>query len=991
MKSSNFSFILLLVLLLVIPAAAQNTVWLEAECGTVGSLWNNVADATASNGYYVTIQSGNNSTSSAPTTSNGHVSFSFNVSQSGTYYMFARLLGPSANDDSYWVRMDGGSWVMWNNWWTTSWTWVQFPNTFSLSAGNHTLTIAYREDGARLDKISLSTSSTTPTGMGSTASNLCTPGGAILSVSPSTVNVAAAANSTGTFSVTSNTSWTVTDNQAWLTASPASGSNNATVTVTAQENTTTSARSATVTVSATGVTPQTVTVTQAAGSGGSTAVWLEAECGTLGSLWNTPSDGNASEGRYLTIQSGNNSTASAPTNSAGHANFSFSVSQSGTYRVFARVLCPSANDDSWWVRMDGGAWTTWNNITATSWSWVQFPNTFSLSAGSHTLTFAYREDGAQLDKLNITISTTAPAGTGSTASNLCSSGTTLSVSPATVNVAAGANSTGSFSVTSNTSWTVTDNQAWLTASPTSGSNNATVTVTAQQNTSASARSATVTVSATGVPSQTVTVTQSGTGGGGCTVPPMPSFASLPANAFLPDPFTFMNGTRMTTTAEWACRRAEIAALAQEFEFGYKPNTPYSATTGSRSGNTLTVNVTDNGTSISFSCSITYPSTGSAPYPAMIGVGASSLNNSQLSSMGVAVINFPNDEVAQQNGQSSRGVGDFYTMYGSNHSAGALMAWAWGVSRLIDALEKTPTANIDPARLGVTGCSRNGKGALVCGAFAERIKLTMPHESGSGGSASWRVSRWMLDQGQETQTLCQIVNENVWLRANFSQFCNNEAKLPFDHHSVIGLVAPRAILIIENDILWLGPQSSWSAANAARMIWQALGITDMMGYSLTTGHTHCSFPSSQQTEVNAYVQKFLIGGGTGNTNIMRNDPGVAFNQAMWVNWTLPSLSKTSGEEQESTGAELPQDFMLEQNYPNPFNPATQIAYTLREAARVKLEIFDIGGGLIATLIDGSQDSGRHEVTFDAKGLPTGIYFCRLSGGSFAQMKRMLLVK
>jgi hypothetical protein len=73
------------------------------------------------------------------------------------------------------VRMDGGSWVMWNNWWTTSWTWVRFPNTFSLSAGSHTLTFAYREDGARLDKINLATSSALPTGTGSDASNLCTP------------------------------------------------------------------------------------------------------------------------------------------------------------------------------------------------------------------------------------------------------------------------------------------------------------------------------------------------------------------------------------------------------------------------------------------------------------------------------------------------------------------------------------------------------------------------------------------------------------------------------------------------------------------------------------------------------------------------------------------------------------------------------------------------------------------------------------------------
>ena len=619
-----------------------------------------------------------------------------------------------------------------------------------------------------------------------------------------------------------------------------------------------------------------------------TAVWQEAECAQAGSLWNRVSDSAASNSQYVTIQPGNNSTANAPTNTAGHINFPFSVGSAGTYRLFARMQGPSPDDDSFWVRMDGGTWVMWNNWWNPAWLWVQFPNTFNLGAGSHTLSIAYREDGARLDKINITTSTAAPTGTGSAANN-CTTGTTLSVSPGTVSVAAAANSTGTFNVTSNTSWNVTDDQAWLSESPTSGSNTAGVTVTAQQNTGASARTALVTVSASGATSQTVTVTQAGTGGGGtCTVPPMPSFQSLPNNAFLPDPFLFMNGTRMTTRAEWSCRRQEIATQAQEYEYGYKPNPPASATSGSRSGNTLTVTVTDNGRTISFNAGITYPSTGSAPYPAIIGVGGSSLNNSALASLGVAVINLPNSEIAQQTNQSSRGVGKFYDMYGSGHSAGAIMAWAWGASRLIDALEKTPAANIDPARLGVTGCSRNGKGALAVGAFDERIKLTLPQEPGSGGSGTWRVSQWMLSQGQNTQTLSQITGENVWFRSNFSQFGSAVNKLPFDHHGIEGLVAPRALLVIENNILWLGPQSSWTGANAARSIWTALGVQDRMGYSLTTEHTHCSFPASQQAEVTAYAQKFLVGGGTGNTSIMRNDPGVPNNQAQWVNWTTPTL-------------------------------------------------------------------------------------------------------
>ncbi len=86
----------------------------------------------------------------------------------------------------------------------------------------------------------------------------------------------------------------------------------------------------------------------------------------------------------------------------------------------------------------------------------------------------------------------------------------LSVSPATVSLAAASGASGTFNITSNTAWTISDDGAWLTVSPVSGSNNSAVTVTAgSANTSATARSATVTISASGAPNQTVTVTQAG--------------------------------------------------------------------------------------------------------------------------------------------------------------------------------------------------------------------------------------------------------------------------------------------------------------------------------------------------------------------------------------------------------------------------------------------------------------------------------------------------
>jgi len=373
------------------------------------------------------------------------------------------------------------------------------------------------------------------------------------------------------------------------------------------------------------------------------------------------------------------------------------------------------------------------------------------------------------------------------------------------------------------------------------------------------------------------------------IPQMPSYASLPSNSKLPDPFKFMNGKRVTRKKDWKNRRAEIAALAQEFEYGYKPVTPYKATTGVFSANMVTVTVTDQGKSISFNCTITYPTTGSKPYPAVIGIGASNLNNTALLNMGVAVINFPNNRVAEQNTASSRGKGLFYDMFGADHSASATMAWAWGVSRLIDALEKTPDANIDASRLGVTGCSRNGKGALVVGAFDERIKLTIPQEPGAGGAASWRISDAQLATGKKVQTLSQIVTENVWFRNNFSQFSKTADKLPFDQHSIVALCAPRAVLVIDNTTIdWLSPISSWAGANAAHKVWQALGVPDNMGISQVGGHNHCAFPDAQLPELTAFVQKFLVGTGSANTAIMKTDGSFTFDEATWVDWTVPVL-------------------------------------------------------------------------------------------------------
>lgn len=89
--------------------------------------------------------------------------------------------------------------------------------------------------------------------------------------------------------------------------------------------------------------------------------------------------------------------------------------------------------------------------------------------------------------------------------------------------------------------------------------------------------------------------------------------------------------------------------------------------------------------------------------------------------------------------------------------------------------------------------------------------------------------------------------------------------------------------------------------------------------------------------------------------------------------------------------IPKTYELNQNYPNPFNPTTSIHYAIPRDSQVKLEIFDILGARVLTVVDNPQTAGYYTVTFDASNLSTGVYFYRLSAGDFSQVKKMMLLK
>jgi hypothetical protein len=102
----------------------------------------------------------------------------------------------------------------------------------------------------------------------------------------------------------------------------------------------------------------------------------------------------------------------------------------------------------------------------------------------------------------------------------------------------------------------------------------------------------------------------------------------------------------------------------------------------------------------------------------------------------------------------------------------------------------------------------------------------------------------------------------------------------------------------------------------------------------------------------------------------------------------STIAANGQSDESPDAA---GFVLHQNVPNPFNPRTTIHYTLPRAAHVRLAVYDVRGREVAVLVDGYRPAGTHDAAWNASGVPSGIYFCRITAGTFSATRKMCLLR
>ncbi len=201
-------------------------------------------------------------------------------------------------------------------------------------------------------------------------------------------------------------------------------------------------------------------------------------------------------------------------------------------------------------------------------------------------------------------------------------------------------------------------------------------------------------------------------------------------------------------------------------------------------------------------------------------------------------------------------------------------------------------------------------------------------------------------------------------------------------------------------------SCLDTAGLIRPVWEY--VYSGSGTSITGGYVY------RGTAIPSLVGKYICGDyGSGRTWAVTYTVGTPASAQLMTDETYPistfgvdeqnelylcSYSSTNGRIYKLTGpatsvgdTRVPVEFGLDQNYPNPFNPSTTIGFRLNAGGYVTLNVYNILGQEVVTLVNGMFAAGHHTVKFSAEGLPSGVYYYKLTSGSMTQTRKMLLTK
>lgn len=337
---------------------------------------------------------------------------------------------------------------------------------------------------------------------------------------------------------------------------------------------------------------------------------------------------------------------------------------------------------------------------------------------------------------------------------------------------------------------------------------------------------------------------------------------------LPDPLTLQSGAPVSDASTWAKqRRGEVMALFQANQFGATPTTfvPMKADTwetgvssfgGLAKRAQARLNFPGHADGPTIRLVVYTPASAKGPVPVLLHVGFSpnvlvfddpgieegfgwdvrekkripgrqakllaGFDPKPFLERGLAVAHvYYGDIEPDFDGGAAFGVRKLFGPQGASRQPdewGAIGAWSWGLSRVVDYLSAQPS--IDARKIALSGASRLGKTTLWTAAQDPRIALVMPVISGEGGAA---LSR--RDYGETIAAITDPNRYDYWFAPRYQTFAGHVADLPVDSHMLLSLIAPRPMLLVTGDTdTWSDPRGEFLAARAATPVYALFGKT-----------------------------------------------------------------------------------------------------------------------------------------------------------------------
>lgn len=362
-------------------------------------------------------------------------------------------------------------------------------------------------------------------------------------------------------------------------------------------------------------------------------------------------------------------------------------------------------------------------------------------------------------------------------------------------------------------------------------------------------------------------------------PPSLEFDALPQRPELPDLLTMLDGTQVTTKEDWFTkRRPELKELFQEVMYGRYPTVrpqvsatveyeDKAALNGTATLRDVTLTVAPGAPPVHVL--VVVPNKRSGPVPVFVGLnftGNHTLTTDRNVRLPLTWMRGTKDNKATDAGRGKelgayplelivgRGYAVATAYYGDiipddpkvrggladllmpaadvskPNRTGAVMAWAWGLHRMVDYLATVP--EVDARRIASVGHSRLGKTAIVAAAFDDRIALAVPSQAGCGGTSPDRM------RNPKGETVARITKAFPhWFAPRFTKFGEDPSRLPFDQNGLVAICAPRPVLFTNaTDDQWADPPGQFDTLKAAAPVYKLLGVEGLSASMVPTEGT-----------------------------------------------------------------------------------------------------------------------------------------------------------